>query len=473
MASQPISSSTQPTDVYGGDEVAAIIIDPGFSSVRAGFAGEDTPKSFVSSYYGVTTDGRHLFGDDYIHNPLLGHEILNPMSKEGIVENWDAATQLWEYAITSRLTSLYSSDQQKKRNKNDAKKENEDVETEMEDVEESEKFMEEHPLLMTEPAWNTPQNREKSIELAIESWGCPAFWLSRSNVLAAFGAGKATALVVDVGASMSSAVAIYDGLILKKSVQRSPLAGNWLSSQVRTLFATQDPKLNIVPHFMIASKNPVDMKAPPQAIFRTYDKKPTNSFYTFEEERVITEFKESIVQVWPGPGRLFSGGNANGTSNYDFLKSQPGRLFEFPDGANQMWGAERFAVAEGFYDEKASLTLPGETMPSTKNQTLQEMVKASLSGVDVDIRGALLQNIVVVGGTSLVQGLIERLEQELKQIYPGSRVKINAAGLISERRFSSWIGGSILGSLGTFHQMWISKKEYEEFGAGIVEKRCK
>lgn len=472
MASQPISSSTQPTDVYGGDEVAAIIIDPGFSSVRAGFAGEDTPKSFVPSYYGITTDGRNLFGDDSIHNPLLGHEIQNPMSKEGIVENWDAATQLWEYAITSRLTSFHPlSSLQKKRQKKDDAKDDQDVE--MEDVEETEKFMEEHPLLMTEPAWNTSQNREKSIEIAIESWGCPAFWLSRNNVLAAFGAGKATALVVDIGASMSSAVAIFDGLILKKSVQRSTLAGNWLSSQIRTLFATQEPRLNIVPHFMIASKTPVEMKAPPQAVFRKYDKQPTDSFRIFEEERVLTEFKESIVQVWPGPGRLFSGGSGNVTSNYDFVKSQPGRVFEFPDGANQMWSGERFAVAEGFYDEKASLSLPGESASSTKNQTLHEMVKACLSGVDVDIRGALLQNIVVVGGSSLVQGLIERLEQELKQIYPGSRIKINAAGLISERRFSSWIGGSILGSLGTFHQMWISKKEYEEFGAGIVEKRCK
>jgi len=58
-------------------------------------------------------------------------------------------------------------------------------------------------------------------------------------------------------------------------------------------------------------------------------------------------------------------------------------------------------------------------------------------------------------------------------MYPGARIKIQAAGLTAERRFGSWIGGSILGSLGTFHQMWISKAEYAEFGASVVEKRCK
>ncbi|RKF76275.1 Actin-related protein 4 [Golovinomyces cichoracearum] len=479
MTSQPLNSSTQPTDVYGGDsgfkaekfidEVAAIIIDPGYSSVRAGFAGEDTPKSFLTSYYGITPDGRNLFGDDAIHNPLIGHEIQNPMSKEGIVENWDIATQLWEYAITSRLTGFKSADPRNNGLNEDIKDANQDVE--MEGVEENEKLMEEHPLLMSEPAWNSSKNREKSIEVAMELWGCPAFWLARNSVLAAFGAGKATALVVDIGASTASAVAIHDGLILKKSIQRSSSAGNWLSSQIRTLFAQQEPKITINPHYMIASKTPVDLNAQTQAKFRKYEKPQTDSFRAFEEERVITEFKESIVQVWPGPDRL-NNGSTNGISNIDFVKSQPSRLFELPDGTSHMWGLERYNVAEGFYDEKAALSLPDEA-PSIKFQTLQDMVKSSLSGVDVDIRGALMQNIVVVGGTSLTQGLIERLENELKQIYPGARIKINAAGLISERKFSSWIGGSILGSLGTFHQMWISKKEYDEFGTGVVEKRCK
>jgi actin-related protein 4 len=177
------------------------------------------------------------------------------------------------------------------------------------------------------------------------------------------------------------------------------------------------------------------------------------------------------VQVWAGPGRL-SSGTATGTTNEDYAKSQPGRVFEMPDGANQMWGAERFKVAEGMWDEKAALPVSGEAAP-TKAQTIPEMVKNSISSVDMDLRAALLQNIVVTGGNTLINGFTDRLNSELTTLYPGARIKIQAAGLTSERRFGSWIGGSILGSLGTFHQMWISKKEYEEFGGGIVEKRCK
>lgn len=289
--------------------------------------------------------------------------------------------------------------------------------------------------------------------------------------MAAFGAGKATALVIDVGASNASVIAIHDGLVLKKSVQRSPLAGNWLSSQLRALFQQVEPKVELVPHFMIAAKEPVDAGVTPKATYRKFASEPTPSFRALEEDRVLMEFKESIVQVWPGPGRL-SSGTSSGTTNFDYARNLPSRPFEMPDGANQMWGVERFNVAEGMWDEKAALPVLGET-PPTKAQTIPEMVRASISACDMDLRTHLLQNIVVTGGSTLVNGFTDRLNSELGNAYPGARIKIQAAGLTQERRFGSWIGGSILGSLGTFHQMWISKKEYEEFGVGIVEKRCK
>jgi actin-like protein 6A len=37
---------------------------------------------------------------------------------------------------------------------------------------------------------------------------------------------------------------------------------------------------------------------------------------------------------------------------------------------------------------------------------------------DVDVRAALLQNIVVVGNTSLTRGLTERLDVELANLMP-------------------------------------------------------
>jgi len=101
------------------------------------------------------------------------------------------------------------------------------------------------------------------------------------------------------------------------------------------------------------------------------------------------------------------------------------------------------------------------------------MIINSINHVDQDIRSNLLGNIVVTGGTSLTYGFNDRLNNELQAAFPGVRCKIHAPGSTIERKYAGWLGGSVLGSLGTFHQMWISKAEYEEVGAGIVEKRCK
>jgi len=52
------------------------------------------------------------------------------------------------------------------------------------------------------------------------------------------------------------------------------------------------------------------------------------------------------------------------------------------------------------------------------------------------------------------------------------KVKVVASSNTIERRFSSWIGGSILASLGSFHQMWVSKHEFEETGRAVIEQKC-
>lgn len=101
------------------------------------------------------------------------------MSKDGTVEDWDTAADLWEYAITSRLTNAKPTPLASN-GLNDTS--NED--THMEGVEEREGPVQEHPLLMTENGVAAGRDRERPIEIAMESWGCPAFYLARSGVLA-------------------------------------------------------------------------------------------------------------------------------------------------------------------------------------------------------------------------------------------------------------------------------------------------
>lgn len=231
------------------------------------------------------------------------------------------------------------------------------------------------------------------------------------------------------------------------------MAGNFVSSQIRLLFANSQPPINLTPHYLVNSKTPVDAGSPPQATYRTFPPStaPADSFRFLQEERVLTEFKESVVQVWGGPGRL-GGNNQQGGTNEDLAKMQPNRPFEMPDGWNQMFGIDRYRPTEGIFDAKMALTDPANPAPS-QSQTLPALIQSSLSQVDVDIRPHLLANVVVTGGSSLLFGFNDRLNHELTSLHPSPKVKITAPGNTSERKFASWIGGSILASLGTFHQV--------------------
>lgn len=164
-----------------------MVLDPGSNTIRAGFAGEDTPKSVVPSFYGVDTSAGNklLFGENAIHNPVPNMEIQNPFNADGVVEDWDVASKLFEYSITSRLTGQAQTSASKN-GLNDGTNGDEDGDVAMESVEESEKPMAENPLLMSEPAWNPLDARKKAMQVAFEDWGVPAFWLGKTGMLAAY-----------------------------------------------------------------------------------------------------------------------------------------------------------------------------------------------------------------------------------------------------------------------------------------------
>ncbi|KXT10747.1 hypothetical protein AC579_6849 [Pseudocercospora musae] len=462
------------TQEYAGDEISALILDPGSYTTRAGFAGEDTPKSVVPTSYALTPSGDRVFGENAIHLPKPDLEIRNPYSSDGIVEDWETASRLWEYSITSRLTGARQTPPSKNGLNDGNKDENGDVNMDeaAEQMDEREKVLGEYPLMMSEPAWNPQKAREKTMEIAMEEWGVPAFFLAKNGQLAAYSQGKATGLIVDIGHLNTSVTAMYEGMVLKKSIHHTPLAGNWLNEQIRLMYGSMSPPVPLVPHYMVKTKQPVDAGAPSNATYVKFAKPPTESFRKLEEERVLTAFKESVVQAWPGPQRLEAPAAPGGFSNLEHVKQLPPKPFEMPDGWNQVFGMERFKVAEGLFDHNAAYSDAEHPKPQ-QDETITRIVHKALEACDIDQRPNYMNNIILTGAGSLIEKLPERLQSDLTAIYPNPKVRVIANSNSVERKYGAWIGGSVLGSLGTFHQMWISRQEYEEFGAKIIEKRCK
>jgi len=109
-------------------------------------------------------------------------------------------------------------------------------------------------------------------------------------------------------------------------------------------------------------------------------------------------------------------------------------------------------------------------MVGREHPGIHETTYNSIMKCDVDIRKDLYNNIVLSGGTTMYHQIQDRMQKEIQALAPASmKIKIIAP---PERKYSVWIGGSILSSLSTFQSMWITKHEYDESGPGIVHRKC-
>ncbi|KAF8322030.1 brg1-associated factor b [Clavulina sp. PMI_390] len=425
---------------HGGDEVSALVLDIGTSTVRAGYAGEDTPRSVFSTTYGyiptagaqdpitgVSSTDAQLFLGDRVSTWRASMEATNPM-QDGLISDFSAIPQIISHAFV----------QQMKVNPPD------------------------HPVIVTEAPWNTPENRQRMAQIMFEEFKVPAFYISNNAVLSSFAAGKGTSLVIDIGKSTASVVPISDGFVLRKGISRGTLPRIVQRTAARILAnpatgPVARPPVDLTPHQLIASKKTVEPGVPPEFTLRENRKAQTaDSWLQWTQDREVDEWMQHTSGV------LETGWNEQ------LAATRPGKHYEFPSGYNLTFGSERFIAGEMFF------RAPIQPDPSiTPSLTLPDLIHKTIENTEPDVRPALLSNVVLTGGGSLLPGLADRIYNELQRKYPSQKVKMHATGHTTERKYGAWLGGSIVASLGTFHQLWISAEEYQEHGANIVMSRCK
>ena len=165
-----------------------------------------------------------------------------------------------------------------------------------------------------------------------------------------------------------------------------------------------------------------------------------------------------------------------------------GTSYILPDGtkvdlAMSRQGRDLCRLPELFFTEEVPFVdLPEETpSPSTGSiaentlsaAPIQRLVTSSLTAVgDGDARKELCGSILLTGASSLFPNMDARLSYEISCLAPSAyKCKVVASRNSIERRYASWIGGSILTSLGSFQQLWLSRAEYEEYGATMASNR--
>ncbi|KAL3512278.1 hypothetical protein ACH5RR_024995 [Cinchona calisaya] len=435
--------------MYGGDEVSAIVVDLGSHTCKAGYAGEDAPKAVFPSVVGSIDHQMEVdepYNADknsgsvsdskskskrklYVGSQGLGYrrdnmEVISPI-KDGLVADWDIVESIWDHAFKDCLLI-------------DPK---------------------EHPMLLAEPCVNTQQQREKAAEIMFEKYQVPALFLAKNAVLTSFASGRATSLVVDSGGGSTTVAPVHDGYVLQKAVATSPIGGEILTDCL--MKSLESKGIVIKPRYSFKRKEirpgefqTVDLDLP----------NTTESYKLYCQRVIASDIKECVCRAPDTPYDDSSYSNIPMTS------------YELPDGQTIEIGADKFKTPDILFNPSLAQTIPGmenfaEITPSVRG--LPQMVLESINKCDVDIRRELFSSILLAGGTASMQQLKERLEKDLLEESPqAARVKVLASGNATERRFSVWIGGSILASLGSFQQMWFSKSEFEENGASYVQRKC-
>lgn len=348
-----------------------------------------------------------------------------------------------------------------------------------------------HPLLAITPgmtqfegvgkeyrAAHKRQQYSQYTELLMESLEATSIFLAPASMLAAFSMGRQTALVVDVGAGGCRVTPIVDGLVLQQSQRRNGRGGDWLGNvtwkaMLDEFDTAPKPRYLLRDGSSRAKNKTIEQQAlwHRQAMMDLMYEVRTDPFvklHSMDSPNIRVPFVEKLDSNGHSPpGSPGSVASANA-------------IYHLPDGTavdlTTSLGKGLQQLPELLFSEALPFSESKEapSMPSTfSNAPLHQLIKESLLAVgDVDTRKELTGSICLVGGSSLFPNLDSRLSQELSSILPSFvKPKVVASRFSVERSSAAWIGGSILTSLGSFQQLWLSRLEYEEYGTSMSIQR--
>ena len=277
--------------------------------------------------------------------------------------------------------------------------------------------------LLIQPMLAPQHQSTKIAELCFEKFGLNALFLAQDALCALYASGGNTGLSISSGHGITSVVPIYEGYVLPHAAETLDFAGCDVTHYLKD-------KLNL------------------HGLFRS----------PLSENKFADSLKQKLCYI-----------------AHDFKLEHQHTMFErivyrLPDGSEIEVGPQRFECTEPLFSR--NVKRKNAVRDSNGGTTvIADVVKKALSRSGEDIRRVLFENIVCSGGNTMTKGFDDRLKKEIDLSAPDqSGWKTRVFGLV-DRKLSCWIGGSIMASLSHMDQLWITKAQFEEHGAGIMSRR--
>jgi len=273
---------------------------------------------------------------------------------------------------------------------------------------------EETCVLLTEPPMNLKGMREKTSEIMFEKFNTPAMLFQSQTLLSLYAAGRVSGVVVQSGYEVSYIDPIYESVPIPDTAGRLNLAGRDLTDYLAT----------------ILKENGVWEEADAHPIIRDIKEKLAYCAQDFDSEISAAELSQNVQQ------------------------------YELPDGQVINIKAERIQCPEPLFQP---------TLIKNEGKGIHQLTLDSIKNCDEDIKIELYSNIVLSGGSTMFRGFDTRLSKEITALAP-SAVTVKVIAPV-ERKYSAWIGGSVLACLNATQEIWITKDEYNEAGPQIVHRK--
>lgn len=393
------------------ENIPVAVIDPGSGVFKAGFAGDEYPHHCFQTVVGLpkTTDEVTILKR---RNKLL-RKLRNTRDgadeKEDFIEDYIVG----EKALEKRgeMTVSYPIERGNVKEWEQMEYIYEHLFLDLLDVE-----TEETMVLLTETPFTSRKTREETAELLFEAFGFAGLHIMTQPVLSLYSSGRTTGLVIDSGDAVTHAVPVYDGYSINHCIDRLNLGGRDITEYLQRIL-----------------------------LERGYN------FSTSSEHHFIREVKE---------GRAYLSMNYDDDSNWNKTEREYEITHRLPDGQSITIGKELFRCTECIFNP----TLLGSEAPG-----IADLAFRAWESCEVDIRNALYNNVVLAGGNTLFRNFKERLVKDMSAKSNSFRpFKVYADGL---RQFSSWIGGSVMGSMSIFEKFAVSFDEYQDYGSSIIHDR--